>query len=195
VRVEHAPRHAPPAFSLESGSTCEGGSPPFDPPDAASGNGNPAGFRTFRPARDGHIRVMGLVPMTANDNPKPDAARRSGSQRRVRARKIPVACDEAEFLQIDERARAVGLSRPSFLRACALGTPGPRAQRTPPINAEALARATAALGKVGSNLNQAVHVLNASGAIGLAQEFRSTLVVIREAAAAIREIVGRKDRA
>jgi len=132
--------------------------------------------------------------MTANDNPKPDAARRSGSQRRVRARKIPVACDETEFLQIDDRARAVGLSRPSFLRACALGTPGPRAQRTPPINAEALGRATAALNRVGSNLNQIAHRLNAGGSIGMAQDYRSTLAVVRDAAAAIREIVGRKDR-
>jgi hypothetical protein len=137
---------------------------------------------------------MGLVPMTANDNPKPAAARRSGSQKRVRGRKIPVACDEMEFSQIDDRARAVGLSRPSFLRACGLGTPGPRAQRTPPINAEALARATAALNKVGSNLNQGVQVLNASGAIGLAQDFRSTLAVIRDVAATMRDIVGRKDR-
>jgi hypothetical protein len=136
---------------------------------------------------------MGLVPMTANDNPKPDGARRSGSQKRVRALKIPVACDETEFVQIDDRARAVGLSRPSFLRACALGTPGPRAQRTPPVNAEALARAMAALNKVGSNLNQIAHVLNASGSLGMAREYEHTLAVVREAAAAIREIVGRKD--
>jgi len=162
-------------------------------PYAASGTGHRAGFRTFRPARVCHVRVMGLVPMTANDNPKP-GARRSGSQKRVRGRKIPVACDDAEFLLIDNRARAVGLSRPSFLRASALGTPGPRAQRTPPINAEALGRATAALNKIGSNLNQIAHVLNATGAIGMAQDYRATLALVREAAAAIREVVGRKDR-
>jgi hypothetical protein len=42
-----------------------------------------------------------------------------------------------------------------------LGTPGPRAKRSPPVNAEALGRATAALNKVGSNLNQVAHRLNA----------------------------------
>jgi len=92
------------------------------------------------------------------------------------------------------KARDAGLTLASYLRACALGTPGPRARRSPPVNAEALARATAALNKVGSNINQIAHVLNAGGAIGMAREYISALAVVREAAAAIREIVKRKDR-
>jgi Bacterial mobilisation protein (MobC) len=132
--------------------------------------------------------------MNANDNPQPPLAKRSGSQKRVRERKIPVACDEAEFLLIDDRARAVGLSRPSFLRACGLGTPGPRAKRSPPVNAEALARATAALNKVGSNLNQIGRVLNAGGTSVTSRECFAALAEARAAAAAIREIVGRRDR-
>jgi hypothetical protein len=132
--------------------------------------------------------------MTANDNPQPPPVKRSGSQKRVRLRKIPVACDDAEFLLIDERAREVGLSRPSFLRACGLGTPGPRARRSPPVNAEALGRATAALNKVGSNLNQIAHVLNSNGTSMTTRECVAALAETRAAAAAIREIVGRKDR-
>ena len=133
--------------------------------------------------------------MTANDNRRPPSRyKRSGSQKRVRLRKIPVACDDDEFLLIDDRARAVGLSRPSFLRACGLGTPGPRARRSPTVNAEALARATAALNKVGSNLNQIAHVLNAGGTSLTTQECFAALSETRAAAAAIREIVGRKDR-
>jgi len=132
--------------------------------------------------------------MTPNDNTQPLSASRSGSQKRVRVRKIPVACDEEEFLQIDDRAREVGLSRPSFLRACGLGTPGPRARRSPPVNAEALGRATAALNKVGSNLNQIAHVLNAGGTGLTTQECFAALAETRAAAAAIREIVGRKDK-
>jgi len=132
--------------------------------------------------------------MTANDNTQLPLLKRSGSQKRVRLRKIPVACDDEEFLRIDNRAREVGLSRPSFLRACALGTPGPRARRSPPVNAEALGRATAALNKVGSNLNQIAHVLNAGGASLTTHECFAALAETRAAAAAIREIVGRKDR-
>ena len=109
-------------------------------------------------------------------------------------RKIPVACDDEEFLQIEERAREVGLSRPSFLRACGLGTPGPRARRSPPINAEALGRATAALNRVGNNVNQIAHGLNSGGFSVTAQECFAALAEVGAAAAAIREIIGRKDR-
>jgi hypothetical protein len=137
---------------------------------------------------------MGGAPMTANGGSQPPPAKRSGSQKRVRVRKIPVACDDAEFSLIDGRAREVGLSRPSFLRACGLGTPGPRARRSPPVNAEALGRATAALNKVGSNLNQIAHGLNAGGFSLTAQECFAALAETRAAAAAIREIVMRKDR-
>ena len=132
--------------------------------------------------------------MTANDNAPPLQEKRSGSQKRVRVRKIPVACDETEFLQIDDRARAVGLSRPSFLRACGLGTPGPRARRSPTVNAEALGHATAALNKVGSNLNQIAHVLNAGRSHVTAQECFAALAEVRAALARILEILGRKDR-
>jgi hypothetical protein len=137
---------------------------------------------------------MAGASMMANDNAQPPPARRSGSQKRVRGLKIPVACDEEEFLLIDDRAREVGLTRPGFLRACALGTPGPRARRSPPVNAEALGRATAALNKVGSNVNQIAHVLNAGGSSIDMRACFAALAEVQAAAAAIREIVGRKDR-
>lgn len=135
--------------------------------------------------------------MTTPASPQPPSppSKRSGSQRRVRQNKIPVACNDEEFVAIDDRARAVGLTRPSFLRACALGTPGPRARRSPPVNAEALGRATAALNKVGSNLNQIAHVLNAGSASVTTQQCFAALAEVRAAAAAIRKIVGRKEQA
>ena len=107
---------------------------------------------------------------------------------------VSVRCLPEERDELEMKARDAGLTLASYLRACALGTPGPRARRSPPVNAEALARATAALNKVGSNINQIAHVLNAGGAIGMAREYISALAVVREAAAAIREIVRRKDR-
>jgi hypothetical protein len=129
-----------------------------------------------------------------NKTTRATAARRSGSQKRRRTRAVKVALDDAEFAAVLEKALACGLTCPSFGRASMLGTPGPRAQRVPPINAEALGRATAALNKVGANLNQIAHRLNAGGSIGMAQDCNDTLAVIREVAAAIREIVGRKER-
>jgi hypothetical protein len=131
--------------------------------------------------------------MTADPTPEP-TARRSGSENRQRSAPISVRCLPDERAELELKAREAGLALASYLRACGLGTPGPRARRSPPVNAEALARATAALNKAGSNLNQIAHVLNAAGAIGMAREYLSTLALVREAAAAIREIVRRKDR-
>ena len=56
-----------------------------------------------------------------------------------------------------------------------------------------LARATAALNKVGSNLNQIAHVLNASGSIGW-RDCAAVLQQIREAVTAILDLVGRRSR-
>jgi hypothetical protein len=138
---------------------------------------------------------MGGVPMTANLDPQPPLYKRSGSERRQRAKgAVLVRLLPEERAAVEESARAVGLSLASFLRASGLGTPGPRAKRMPPVNAEALGRATAALNKVGSNLNQIAHVLNAKGTSVTIQQCFAALAETRAAAAAIREIVGRKDR-
>jgi methionine synthase I (cobalamin-dependent) len=137
---------------------------------------------------------MGGAPMTANDNTQPPRYKRSGSERRQRGVPVSVRFLPDERATVEDRAREVGLSLASFLRAAVLGTPGPRARRSPPVNAEALGRATAALNKVGSNLNQIAHGLNAGGFSMTLQECFAALAEARAAAAAIREIVRRKDR-
>jgi hypothetical protein len=135
----------------------------------------------------------GGAPVTANDNALP-VARRSGSQKRQRNHKIGVGCDAAEFVIIDDKARTAGLSLASYLRACALGSPGPRAKRSPPVNAEALAHAVAALNKAGNLANQIARQLNAGGASITASEYLAVLADIRAALDRILEIVGRKER-
>jgi hypothetical protein len=130
--------------------------------------------------------------MTVNDNGLP-LRRRSGSETRQRGPAVPVRFLPEERAAVDERASAVGLSLASFLRACALGTPGPRAKRRPPVDIAALARATAELNRVGSNLNQIARTLNAGQAAG-ARESVEALKETRAAIARILEIVGRKDR-
>jgi len=152
------------------------------PRAAERGNGNRARFRTF-----------GCARVTANDDTS-FVIRRSGSQKRQRTRNLSVPVDGAEFLAIDGKARAAGLSRGAFLRACALDTPGPRAQRSPTVQLEALARATAALNKAGSNLNQIARRLNTAGSIGLAHASFGVLTETRTAVAAILDVVGRRVR-
>lgn len=116
------------------------------------------------------------------------------SEKRQRIWKTDTRWDHAEYSALTEKAQDTGLSRNAYIRAAVLGTPGPRAQRRPPVNAEQLARATAALNKAGSNLNQIAHGLNAGGFSLTTQECFAALSETRPAAAAIREIVGRKDK-
>jgi len=98
-----------------------------------------------------------------------------------------------ERTEIETRARETGLSVGSYFRASALGTAGPRARRSPPVNAEALAHAVAQLNKVGSNLNQIARILNTAQAVGGA-EVLAALTATREAVEVILDIVGRRGR-
>lgn len=133
--------------------------------------------------------------MSANASPQsPPLLKRSGSEKRQRGSPISVRFLPEECAALREKARDTGLSVASFIRASVLGTPGPRARRSPPFNAEALGRATAALNKVGSNVNQIAHVANAGNFHRVAEECFATLAEVRAAAAKMREIAGRKDR-
>ena len=129
----------------------------------------------------------------------PDPLRSSTSahprrpERRQRNHKTDTRWNDDEYLALNDRAHDTGLSLNAYIRAAVLGTPGPRARRSPPVNAEALGRATAALNKVGSNLNQIAHGLNAGGFSLVLQECHAALAEARAAAAAIRAIVTERD--
>lgn len=132
-----------------------------------------------------------------SEEPGSPATRRgshSGSEKRQRGVPLSIRLLPEERAAIEQNASAVGLSLGSYARACMLLTPGPRARRRPHVNALELAKATAALNKSGNVLNQMAHVLNAGGAIRLADECFAAIAENRAAAAAIRAAVGRKDR-
>ena len=131
--------------------------------------------------------------MTPFDHPVLRVSSRSGSQKRQRQFRIFVACDEDEYAEVNARAEEAGMSNASYVRACMLGSPGPRSRRKPHVNALELARATAALNKAGSNLNQIAHVLNASRSLALS-DCLAALAETREAVSAILELVGRRSR-
>lgn len=72
----------------------------------------------------------------------------------------PIRCTAQERVAILERADKAGLSVGAYLRTQALGSPGPRAVRRPPVERKELARILGQLGKIGSNLNQLAHAYN-----------------------------------
>jgi hypothetical protein len=157
---------------------------PPAPPLAA--HGNRARFRSFGPLRGG-CPVLNPDPVAQSP-----LRRRSGSETRQR-RGMSIRLLPDEHAAISEKARAAGMSIASYIRACALGDAGPRARRSPPINAELLAHAVAALNKAGSNLNQIARALNSTQAVG-ARESAAALSDTRKAVVRILEIVGRADR-
>lgn len=85
----------------------------------------------------------------------------SGSGNRKRTKQCLVRFTEEEYAAIEGKADKAGIASAAFLRAAALGDPGPRAQRRPPADHQALRRILGELGRVGNNLNQIAHRLNA----------------------------------
>ena len=117
--------------------------------------------------------------------PAPLSASVSGSERRQRVHKVDTRWDGMEHAFLAAAAQASELTKGGYIRALVLGCPGPRSQRAPSVNAQALAQATAALNKVGSNLNQISRVLNAGGAHVTTQECHAALNEVRAVVAAI----------
>jgi hypothetical protein len=173
-------------------STCEGECPRSIPPvPLFAACGNPAGFRAFPVVRRS-VRFIGRLPM--NGSQPSTVTRASSSEKRQRVHKVDTRWDGIEHASLLAAAQTTGLTKGGYIRALVLGCPGPRAQRAPSVNAQALAQATAALHKVGSNLNQIARVLNAGGNHVTTKECLSALHEVRVVLACILEITGRGAR-
>jgi hypothetical protein len=73
---------------------------------------------------------------------------------------IAVRCTAEDHAVIEDRAAKAGLSVGAYLRTLALGSPGPRAQRRPPIERTELARLLGLVGNMGGNINQIAKAVN-----------------------------------
>ena len=116
-----------------------------------------------------------------------DREKKHGSQKRQRSKKFSIACTPDEYAATCARAANAGLSTAAYLRACALGDSGPRARRSLPVNSALLIESMVALNRIGNNLNQIAHQLNAGGSPDRAllldsrAELSATLQVILDA--------------
>jgi hypothetical protein len=94
----------------------------------------------------------------------PDAPKKvrnsAPSEKRQRGNRLTVRFLPDEHAELERRAADAGLSPSAYLRACALGTAGPRARRSPTVERSLAAQAIAELNKAGSNLNQIARALN-----------------------------------
>ena len=82
------------------------------------------------------------------------------SSKRQRTRQCLVRLTEEEYDRVQAKADQSGMACAAFLRAAALGDAGPRAQRRPPADHQALRRLLGELGRVGNNLNQIARSLH-----------------------------------
>jgi hypothetical protein len=84
----------------------------------------------------------------------------SGSDKRRRSHQSLIRWTDEEFTAISEKADKAGLAVAAFMRATALGNPGPRAQRRPPADHRALRQILGEIGRIGNNINQIARAIN-----------------------------------
>jgi len=89
----------------------------------------------------------------------------SGSETRQRQHGVHVRLTSAEFAEVSNRANDALLTPASYIRMAVMDTPPPRARRRPSVEAEQVGRVLAQLGKIGSNLNQIAHQMNAGNSV------------------------------
>lgn len=111
----------------------------------------------------------------------------------ARTQFIAVRCTITERAAISERASQAGLSVGAYLRSLALGSPGPRAVRKPPVERKELARLLGWLGKLGSNVNQLARGFNRSGQFPGFAELLAVRREVGEMRAALMKALGRGD--
>ena len=73
---------------------------------------------------------------------------------------IAIRCTVKQHTAIKESATGAGLSVGAYLRALAVGYPGPRSVHRPRPGDAELARLLGHIGKIGSNINQIAKIAN-----------------------------------
>lgn len=113
------------------------------------------------------------------------------SDKRQRTETIFARVTPEEKSAIMARADRAGMASAAFMRALALGDPGPRARRHPPVNHIALRQIIADLGRIGNNLNQLARSMNV-GEVPEVPELRDAAQALIGARNAIFEALGKE---
>lgn len=109
-----------------------------------------------------------------------DRRPRTGTEKRQRKHRFTIRCDDEEHAAIVAAADRAGLSIGAFLRHQGTGKAGPRAVRRPPVELRELARLLAAVGMLGSNVNQQTRIANSSGDLPALRQLMATQAAVME---------------
>lgn len=121
-----------------------------------------------------------------------DTAKKSGSETRQRRKLLQIRVSDTELSSIAEMADRAALTIPSYARQILLDTPPPRAVRKPSVDTQQVAKMLGELGKVGSNLNQIAHHLNAGTAGAGSNTITAALEDVQAMRDACMKALGRK---
>lgn len=108
----------------------------------------------------------------------------SGTGKRRRTKQVLVRLTDQEYADAANKADRAGYPLATMFREAAFGHPGPRARRRPPADHKALRQLLGECGRVGNNINQIAHRLNADGPLDI-PELRAALAAYLEIRAAI----------
>ncbi len=117
--------------------------------------------------------------------------KKSGSETRQRTSNVLIRFTPEEREEVEQKASRAGLTLSSYGRHQMLNGAQPRAVKRPPVEVEAIALLLAALGKIGSNLNQiARHLNRGDPASSLIDEALAEARLLKDH---LRRFLGRRD--
>ena len=105
---------------------------------------------------------------------------------------VHVRLTQAQLAAVRADAARAGLSVGALARHHLTGSAGPRAVRTPPVDRVELARVLAALGRVGSNVNQLARAANMDE-IPARDELAAAVAAVLQMRDALMQALGRGD--
>jgi hypothetical protein len=87
--------------------------------------------------------------------------RRSGTEKRRKSKVVGVRLNEEDYAALLNEAEAHNLTPPSYIREYKLKTTGVRSRRRPAADVAAISELYAKLNRIGNNINQIAHAMNA----------------------------------
>ena len=126
--------------------------------------------------------------------PKPAPWRGRGRVENPRTHFVAVRCTDAEYTAITDAAARAGMPTGTYLRTIAVGSPGPRAARRPPVEQQAIARMLGLLGQVNSNVTRLAGAAATTGEPPADSALAGIAADIRDMRAALMKALGRGDQ-
>ena len=87
----------------------------------------------------------------------------SGSEKRIRNKLLAIRLTDEEHQMVSSLAQAAELANADYVRSVILSKRPIRAVRRTSVDRVLLSKVLSELGKIGSNINQIAHVMNAGG--------------------------------